>query len=55
MYSYREFLELQKISREHQDKKMEQMYLNTQKKEKVEKEEVDDSEEYPFGVRFIIE
>jgi hypothetical protein len=55
LYSYREFLELQKISREHQDKKMEQMYLNTQKKEKVEKEEVDDSEEYPFGVRFIIE
>jgi hypothetical protein len=55
LYSYREFLELQKISREHQDKKMEQMYLNTQKKEKVEKKEVDDSEEYPFGVRFIIE
>ena len=52
MYSYREFLELQKKSREHQDKKNEEMYLNTKREENTVKNEPDE-DDYPYGIRFI--
>lgn len=52
MYSYREFLELQKKSREHQDKKIEEMYLKTKKEENMLNNEPDE-DDYPYGISFI--
>lgn len=53
MYSYREFLELQRRSNEHLDEKMRKMYAKAKQNEKkVEEDKEPPEEEAPYGISF---
>ncbi|MGI6578411.1 MAG: hypothetical protein ACOX1Q_10475 [Eubacteriales bacterium] len=53
LYSYREFLELQRRSNEHLDEKMRKMYAKAKQNEKkVEEDKEPPEEEAPYGISF---